>query len=226
MTPQSVMIFAAGLGTRMGALTRDRPKPLIPVGGRPLIDHAIDLAQGLRIVVNVHYRADMMRRHLQGRDVAISEEPVLLETGGGLRQALPLLGDGPVFTLNSDAIWQGPNPLEVLADHWGPDMEALLLLLPRHNVMGHPGKGDFIPDTTGRLHRGAGLIYSGAQIIRTDALAEIPDPVFSLNDLWDRMAERGTLYGVEWIGRWCDVGQPQSLNLAEALLKGQDVSTD
>ncbi|HKL64600.1 MAG TPA: NTP transferase domain-containing protein, partial [Roseovarius sp.] len=114
-----VMIFAAGFGTRMGALTQDRPKPLIKVAGRALIDHALDLVAGhapSRIVVNLHYRADQLVAHLDGRGVRLSHEtPDILDTGGGLRAALPLLGDGPVLTMNSDAVWQGPNPLSHLA---------------------------------------------------------------------------------------------------------------
>lgn len=226
MTPGAVLIFAAGLGSRMGVLTHDRPKPLITVAGRPLIDHALDLAQGMRVVVNVHYQADMMRAHLACSAVVISDEPILLETGGGLRQALPLLGPGPVFTLNSDTIWRGPNPLLMLADHWQPGMEALLLLLPHDRALGHTGNGDFIPASDGRLQRGPGLIYAGAQIIRTEGLADIPEAVFSLNLLWDMLIARGTLYGVTWPGQWCDVGRPESLPLAEALLKGPDVSRD
>ena len=126
MTPQALMIFAAGLGTRMGALTRDRPKPLVEVAGRPLIDHALALARAAgipRIVVNTHAHADQMQAHLArtAPDVLISHEPTLLETGGGLKRALPLLGPGPVFTLNADMVWTGPNPLAALAAAWtGP----------------------------------------------------------------------------------------------------------
>ena len=117
--PFPLMLFAAGFGTRMGALTADRPKPLIPVAGRALIDHALDVAEAAgvtRTVVNTHYKAEQIARHLAGRDVLISHEPgPILETGGGLRQALPLLGPGPVAILNSDAIWTGANPLTQLA---------------------------------------------------------------------------------------------------------------
>jgi MurNAc alpha-1-phosphate uridylyltransferase len=220
--PEAAMIFAAGLGTRMGPLTRDRPKPLIPVAGRPLLDHALALAApaARRIVVNTHYRAEMIAAHLAGTDVLISHEPgPLLETGGGLRAALPLLGHGPVFTLNSDAVWQGGNPLLALSAAWDPArMEALLLLLDHGQALGHTGPGDFLMSDTGRLTRGPGLVYAGAQILRTDDLAAIPDPVFSLNRVWDRMIARGTLFGLRHGGRWCDVGRPDSIPLAEAML--------
>jgi MurNAc alpha-1-phosphate uridylyltransferase len=221
MTPDAAMIFAAGLGTRMGALTRDRPKPLIPVAGRPLLDHALELARpaARRIVVNTHYLPDQIATHLAGSGVLISHEPgPILETGGGLRAALPLLGPGPVFTLNSDAVWNGPNPLLALRAAWDPArMEALLLLLDRPQAIGHTGPGDFIM-TDGHLTRGPGLVYSGAQIIQTTDLAAIPDTVFSLNKLWDRMIARGTLHGLRYSGQWCDVGRPDSIPLAEAML--------
>lgn len=229
MTPQSIMIFAAGLGTRMGTLTENRPKPLIQVAGRALIDHALDLTDAvgpLTRVVNTHYLAPMIEAHLAGRDVLFSPEPdLLLETGGGLRQALPLLGKNPIFTLNSDAIWRGPNPLAVLANAWdSAPMEALLLMLPPAAAIGHTGAGDFRIDGNGRLTRGPGLVYSGAQIIRTETLAAMPQQVFSLNVLWDQMAARGGLFGLTYPGAWCDVGRPESIALATALLERTDVS--
>lgn len=225
MTPRAAMIFAAGLGTRMGALTRDRPKPLIEVAGRPLIDQALGFAKaaGARpIVVNVHWQAAMLRAHLAAEPVLIADETArLLETGGGLRAALPLLGAGPVWTINSDSVWRGPNPLAALAQAWDPArMEALLLLVPRGRAAGYAGAGDFAPDPTGRLARGTTHVYTGAQILRTEGLAEVDDAVFSLNRLWDRAAARGGLYGLAYDGDWCDVGRPENLALAEGLLSG------
>lgn len=223
MTPKAAMIFAAGRGTRMGALTFDRPKPLITVAGRALLDHALDLTRPVapaRVVVNAHHHGAMIRNHLAGRGVLISDETDLLrETGGGLRHALPLLGPGPVFTLNADAVWRGANPLHALAATWDPArMEALLLMLPRDAAIGHSGAGDFVIGPDGRLSRGPGLVYSGAQIILPDRLSMIPDEVFSLNRLWDDMAARGTLFGLRHDGEWCDVGRPESIALAEAML--------
>ncbi len=220
------MIFAAGRGTRMGTLTAARPKPMIEVGGRPLIDHALDLARGVapsRVVVNTHYLGAQIRDHLAGQDVILSDEADLLrETGGGLRHALPLLGPGPVFTLNSDAVWRGRNPLRCLAAAWDPArMEALLLLLPREAALGHRGAGDFRLTPDGRLTRGPGLVYSGAQILRTEGLASIPEEVFSMNMVWDKMAARGGLYGIAYDGTWCDVGRPENLPLAESLVTAE-----
>ncbi|SEN12318.1 MobA-like NTP transferase domain-containing protein [Loktanella fryxellensis] len=223
--PFPIMLFAAGLGTRMAPLTDRMPKPLIPVAGRTLLDHALALTDlpgiGPR-VVNVHYRADMIRAHLTGRDVILSPEDPLLETGGGLRHALPLLGDGPVMTLNTDAIWRGPNPLAQLATAWAPEMEALLLLVPQNRVQGYSGAGDFVPDAAGRLTRGPGLIYTGAQILRTSTLQDVAADAFSLNLVWDAMIARGGLFGLVYPGRWCDVGRPASIPLAEALLAEPD----
>lgn len=215
-----VLLFAAGLGTRMGELTHDRPKALIQVAGRALIDHALDLTAGVGPhVVNVHYKADMLRAHLAGRDVTMSDETDLLrETGGGLRHALPLLPGDPVITMNTDAIWRGPNPVTQLRGAWRDGMEALLLLVPPAQVTGHKGKGDFAMDDAGRLTRAPAHIYTGLQMIRTKTLGAITTEVFSMNVVWDQMATRGGLYGVVYDGQWCDVGQPESIPLAEAML--------
>ncbi|MGV8985710.1 MAG: nucleotidyltransferase family protein [Cypionkella sp.] len=222
-----VMLFAAGFGTRMGDLTRDRPKPLIEVAGKPLLDHALNLCLPEivnRKVINLHYLGDQIARHLQGQEVALSQEEVLLETGGGLRAALPLLGDGPVMTLNTDAVWTGGNPLAELAAAWDADrMDALLLLTPVSGALGHKGTGDFVISAEGHLQRAKGapgLVYLGAQIIRTEALAEVAEPVFSLNLLWDKMIAEGRAFGVVHKGGWCDVGQPSSIALAEGMLNG------
>ena len=222
--PDALMLFAAGFGTRMGALTASRPKPLIPVAGRALIDHALALAAAAgvgRIVVNLHYLPDRIAAHLAGRaGVTLSPEPEILETGGGLRAALPLLGPGPVFTLNSDAIWTGANPLAQLRAAWdSARMDALLLLVPPERARGQDGRGDFLLDAAGRILRGPGAIYSGAQILKTESLATIPDRVFSLNRVWDSMIAAGRAYGIVHSGGWCDVGRPETIAEAEALLR-------
>ena len=222
------MLFAAGFGTRMGDLTKSRPKPLIEVGGKALLDHALDLAKAIapqQIVVNTHYLAAQIEEHLAAEPVRLSHEtPDILETGGGLRQALPLLGEGPVFTLNTDYVWRGPNPLSLLEAAWDPEkMDALLLCIPKESALGHTGQGDFLISSTGQATRGPGLIYAGAQIIKPDGLAAIPEQSFSLNRLWDAMLGQGRLYGLPFPGKWCDVGRPEGILLGEALLKGSDV---
>lgn len=232
--PEALMIFAAGFGTRMGDLTADRPKPLIEAVGKPLIDHALDVAFGANagpIVVNLHYRGDQLARHLEGRGVHLSwERDEILETGGGLRQALPLLGSDPVLTLNSDAVWTGANPLKELRGGWtNGSMDALLLLAPASEAKGHFGPPDFTMEQSGRIapyagSGGPGYIYLGAQIIRTDRLHAIPERAFSMWRLWTPMIEAGKAFGLVHHGGWCDVGSPAGLHEAERLLgKSQDV---
>ncbi len=222
------MIFAAGLGTRMGALTRDRPKPLLVVGGRALLDHALALTReaGIsRVVVNAHAHAAQVVAHLarEAPDALVSHEPERLETGGGLKAALPSLGSGPVATLNADMVWRGPNPLTALGAAWEPErMGALLALIPREAAIGHGGAGDFDREPDGRLRRRAGptaaFVYAGAQIVDTGALDGFEPGAFSLNLVWDALSRQGRLYGVVWRGAWVDVGRPESLPLAEAEL--------
>lgn len=219
--PDAVMLFAAGFGTRMGTLTARCPKPLIPVAGRPLLDHALDLTQGIpRRVVNAHYLAPRIAEHLAGRDVTVMvEEPQILDTGGGLRAALPHLGTDPVFTLNTDAVWSGPNPLGLLAAAWDPArMDALLLCVPLERATGRKGGGDFTFDPQGRLIRGGDMVYTGAQILATDRLQGVPEAVFSLNVIWTAMAAEGRLFGLPYPGHWADVGHPQGIAEAEAML--------
>lgn len=226
-----LMIFAAGFGTRMGALTANRPKPLIEVAGRPLLDHALELgvaAQTGPVVVNTHYLSAQIAQHLNGRPVSISDESdAILETGGGIKKALPMLGNGPVMTLNSDAVWTGENPLAELMARWDEaQMDALLLLLPTGQALGHSGTGDFLVDADGRISRAAGkpgLVYLGAQILRTDGLADIEKSSFSLNLLWDDMISKGRAFGLIHSGGWCDVGRPEGIFQAEALLADHHV---
>jgi len=229
MPPAALMLYAAGFGTRMGALTADRPKPLIEVAGRPLIDHALALVPpGLRVVVNTHYRAEQIAAHVAGRGLLLSHEPELLDTGGGLRAALPLLAADPVYTLNTDAAWTGPNPLTTLAAAWdAARMDALLLVLPMARATGHKGTGDFAIAADGALSRGPGfvpaVVHTGAQILSPRLLDAVPDRIFSSNRLWDAAEARGRLFGVMHPGGWCDVGHPGSIPLAEAMLATADV---
>ncbi|SEH98300.1 nucleotidyltransferase family protein [Paracoccus alkenifer] len=221
----TLMLFAAGKGTRMAPLTDTTPKPLIPVAGRALLDRALDLARAggaRRIVVNIHHLGDQIARHLAGSEVLVSDETdLLLETGGGLRRALPLLGAGPVLTLNPDAVWTGANPVAALRAAWdGARMDALLMLVPLDRARGRIGGGDFALDGGGRLRRGGDLVYTGCQIIRTEGLAAIPEQVFSLNLLWDRLLAQGRVFGMVHPGEWCDVGRPDCIPLAETMLAG------
>jgi N-acetyl-alpha-D-muramate 1-phosphate uridylyltransferase len=221
--PDALMLFAAGLGTRMGALTAARPKPLIEVAGRALIDHALAIAEAAgihRIVANTHYLPDQIAAHLATRPIPLSHEPELLDTGGGLKAALPLVGPDPVFTLNTDAVWTGRNPLAELAAAWDPArMDALVLLIRPENARGHTGRGDFLLGADSRIARGPGPIYAGAQIVKPEAVAAIPDRIFSMNRVWDRLIENHRAFGLLHEGLWCDVGRPEGIALAEAMLR-------
>lgn len=220
--PDAVMLFAAGLGTRMAPLTDHVPKPLIAVGGLPLIDHALAQVDGAgvgRVVVNLHYKAGMIRAHLEARpDVQFSDESAeILETGGGLKAALPLLGSEPVYTMNTDAVWSGNNPLTELAEAWDPTrMGACLLLAHRDDAVGHQGQGDFDLMDDGRITRGGPYVYTGVQITETGRIAAMTEAKFSLNRVWDQMAAERRLFGTKHRGGFCDVGRPDAIALAEA----------
>ncbi len=222
------MIFAAGFGTRMKELTKDQPKPMVKVAGKPLIDHALALARSAAcdpIVANLHYKPDILAQHLAPKGVVtLIESPDILETGGGLRNALPTLGNDPVFTMNADAIWAGPNPLALLESAWQPDrMDALLMTVPVAQTVGYTGTGDFTVSPKGTLMRGPGMVYGGVQIIKTQGLESIQEQAFSLNVLWDQMFKYNRIFGLTYPGQWCDVGHPAGIELAEKMLRNADV---
>jgi MurNAc alpha-1-phosphate uridylyltransferase len=227
------MVLAAGLGKRMRPITTTTPKPLVKVGGKSLIDFSLDrLAEaGIeRAVVNVHYLADLMEAHLAKRAspaIAISDErEELLETGGGLKKALPLLGAAPFLVLNSDSLWiEGPQPnLRRFMDAWDPQrMDILLLVAATASSVGYDGRGDFAMDADGRLRRRqereiTPFVYAGVSILKPDVLAGTPDGPFSANLLYDRALAVGRLHGLRLDGQWIHVGDPQSLAAAEECL--------
>lgn len=228
MRDHPVLMFAAGFGTRMQSLTQDQPKPMIEVAGKRLVDHALALTRDAgcdHVVANLHYKPDALRRHLEERGVqTVLETPDILETGGGLRNALPVLAGNPVITLNTDAVWAGPNPISLLNAAWKPEMmDALLICIPPDQAIGHHGVGDFTPGKDGRLTRGPGVIYGGVQIIKTDLLAKVSERKFSLNVIWDLMLENSRLFGLTYPGQWCDVGHPEGITLAESMLVARNV---
>lgn len=233
--PKTAMVLAAGLGTRMRPLTNDRPKALVEVGGRALIDHVLDrLAEAgvARAVVNVHWFADRLEAHLAGRvrnpEIAISDERAeLLETGGGLKKAAPLLGVAPVFAANIDSVWTDRgDALADLSRLWDPArMDAALLLARREGSIGFEGDGDFFLGQDGRLtFRGdaasAPYAYMGMHICRPDYVADGPDGPFSLSQFWRRSAAAGRLFGCVLDGDWMHVGDPEARDEAEARLTG------
>jgi N-acetyl-alpha-D-muramate 1-phosphate uridylyltransferase len=227
------MVLAAGLGTRMRPVTDTLPKPLVPVGGRALVDHALDRLAEAGIgsaIVNVHYLADLIEAHVQPRrrpTVAVSDERgALLETGGGIRKALPLLGGAPFLVLNSDSLWiedGTPNLLRLQAA-WRPErMDILLLVAEAAKSLGYQGRGDFSLDPDGRLQRrgerpSVPFVYAGVAILKPQLFSDTPDGAFSLNLLFDRAIVAGRLYGMPLGGQWLHVGTPEAIAAAEERL--------
>lgn len=233
--PSTAMVMAAGLGKRMRPLTATRPKPLVEVAGKPLIDHALDRLEAAGVskaVVNVHYLADSLEAHLAKRKGALQtvisdERDMLLETGGGLVRAMPQIDADPFLAVNSDNLWvEGPiDSLHLLASHWDDEkMDALLLLVPLAQAHCHVGKGDFHMDSAGRLRRRkphgvAPFVYIGIQMLSKRLFeGELPDGAFSTNILWNRAIEKGRLYGTVHQGLWFDIGRPESIRRAEEML--------
>lgn len=223
----SALLYAAGLGTRMGSLTKETPKPLIKVAGRTLLDHALDIVDhpGISdIAINTHYLAEKIQSHAYKTAVKFSYEPKLLETGGGLKRAAALFSSETVLTMNTDAVWAGPNPLPRVLEAWNEKMDALLLLVPKGSAHGHKGTGDFDIDQNGKLSRGSSYIYTGVQLIKSKPFVDKPEDAFSTNDIWDQMLKAKTAYGVVYSGQWCDVGYPEAIPLAEAMLEGAAIT--
>jgi MurNAc alpha-1-phosphate uridylyltransferase len=227
------MVMAAGLGQRMGALGQARPKALIEVGGKALIDHAIDRLEAAgvdRVVVNVHAHAGQLEAHLARRrspEILISDERAgLLETGGGLKRARALLGEAPVWVANSDYVWQEErdDALALVARAWDPArMDACLIVVPKARTQGFGTLGDFFRDDDGRLtHRGsapeAPFHCFGIEILDPQRAYERPEERFSLFAVWQAASEKGRLYGVEPDGFWMQVGDPAALEAAESRL--------
>jgi len=228
--PRRAMILAAGLGTRMRPLTDTMPKPLVPVGGKPLIDHVLDrlAASGVETaVVNVHHFADKIEQHLKPRrapKIVISDERAeVLGTGGGVVKALPLLGDAPFFHVNSDTLWIDgvKSNLDRLGEAFDPArMDALLLLAPTATSVGYGGRGDFTMAPDGKLRRRperevVPFVYAGIAILAPALFEDAPRGAFSLTALFDRAIEQERLYGLRLEGVWMHVGTPDAVAAAE-----------
>jgi MurNAc alpha-1-phosphate uridylyltransferase len=231
--PSAAIVLAAGLGKRMLPITETMPKPLVKVAGRTLIDFALDRLDeaGIEtVVVNVHHFADMLEAHLCGRSrpqiIVSDEREAVLETGGGVKKALPLLGNGPFLTFNSDSIWiEGPRPnLLRLIEAWDPErMDVLMLVAPLVSSIGYDGRGDFSMAADGRLIRRqqnevVPFVYAGVAIVKPDMLSGTPEGPFSANVFYDRAIGSGRLYGLGLDGQWLHVGEPQAIVEAEACL--------
>jgi MurNAc alpha-1-phosphate uridylyltransferase len=234
MGPTTAMVMAAGLGLRMRPFTDTRPKALVEVGGRTLIDHILDRLEAAgvtRAVVNVHAFADQLEAHLQRRrspEILIADERAqLLETGGGLKAARRLLGEDPIWVANSDYVWiEGPrDPLRLVAETWDPAaMDALLIVVPKAHTLGFDTPGDFFRTDAGALsHLGeaaeAPLHCFGVEILDPTRAYEVPDERFSLFRVWMEAQRRGRLFGVVPDGFWMQAGDPASLAAVEARLK-------
>ncbi len=232
---KTAMVMAAGMGKRMRPLTATRPKPLVHFAGKPLIDHCFDKlwdAGICNVIVNVHYLADSLEAHLESlsypMDIKISDErEQLLETGGGLIKALPLIEEDPFFCLNSDNIWlDGPqNVFAQLSEQWDADkMDALLLLVPHQRACNYKGQGDFLINADGRLVRRlprkvAPFVFSGIQLMSKKLIQDPPEEKFSTNIFWDRAMAEGRLYGAVHQSFWFDVGTPAALKPTEEFLR-------
>ena len=236
VVPETAMVMAAGLGKRMRPLTATRPKPLVMVAGRTLIDHCLDRLKAAGVakaIVNVHYLAPQLEAHLknsaEGIEIAISDErKQLLETGGGIVRAMPLIDADPFLVVNSDNFWvDGPvDTLRLLASHWNDaEMDALLLVVPHARANCHSGRGDFHMNAAGALKRRkanavAPFVYTGIQMVSKRLFeGELPEGPFSTNLLWNRAIAAGRCFGAVHQGLWFDIGRPESIAAAEAILE-------
>jgi MurNAc alpha-1-phosphate uridylyltransferase len=235
------MILAAGLGTRMRPLTDSLPKPLISVRGVPLIDHCLGWLEAggiTNVVVNTSYRAVQLEEYLAPRPhprIAFSrEEPAPLETGGGIAKALPLLGQQPFLTMNSDALFApaAEHPITCLSDAWSDDLDFLMLLVPKAQAIGWEGKGDFMADELGRIRRPqegeeAPYIFTGVEIIHPRVFAGCPEGAFSLSKLWKaRMGADGyftRIRAIIHVAPWLNVGDLAGLAAAEAYMGAESI---
>jgi MurNAc alpha-1-phosphate uridylyltransferase len=230
------MLLAAGLGTRMRPLTDTMPKPMVKVGGKSLIDWTLDqlaVAGVPRAVVNIHHHAPMLAAHLSHRQtpaILISDETErLLDTGGGVAKALPLLGEDAFLVFNCDAVIRdGATPmLARMANAWNEiDLDVLMLVHPRATAHGFDGAGDFFVDDGGQMTRRgtaaeAPYVYAGAYIIHPRILADEPVEPFSMNKIWDRAIAAGRMKALIHDGAWYHVGTPQAATETEALLAGR-----
>lgn len=242
MMPKTAMVLAAGLGLRMRPITDHTPKPLVAVAGRTMLDRVLDHLVDAGVedaVVNVHHLPDAVRAHLaqraEGPRITISDETaLLLETGGGVKKALPLLGADPVFVINADIVWlNGARPaLTRLAEAWNPaEMDALLLFKRTADAHGYEGPGDFFLDPNGVPRRRgekqvAPHVFAGVQILSPAALADTPDGAWSLNVVFNRLLEAGRLRAIAHDGPWFHVGTPDAIAPTEALIRAEQAGEE
>lgn len=235
-TLESVMVLAAGLGTRLRPLTDKLPKPLVPVAGKPLIDHILDrlaAANFSHAVLNVHHLADLLEAHVAARAsprITISDERThLLDSGGGVLKALPLLGTKPFLIHNCDSIWTegAVSNLARLAECWDETtMDCLLLLAPAASSLGYRGRGDFALEASGRLRRRTAeesvpFAFAGVSVAHPRLFEGAPQGPFSLNRPWDAAIARGRAFGIVLDGSWMHVGDPAAVTAAEGWINNR-----
>ncbi len=228
---ETAMILAAGFGTRMRPLTDERPKPMVELAGRPMIDHVLARLEKVgirRAIVNLHYRGDVLENHLNLRhqkpDILFSDErQMILDTGGGIKHALPLIGMQPFLLHNSDSVWleRETDNISRLFAHYDPEkMDALLLMAPVKTSLGYDGRGDFFIEPEGFLRRRAAdesspNVFTGVSILHPRLFNDCPNGAFSINILWDRAIKAGRVFGMPFEGLWMHVGTPEALSAAE-----------
>jgi N-acetyl-alpha-D-muramate 1-phosphate uridylyltransferase len=226
----TAMVLAAGLGLRMRPLTDTTPKPLIKVAAQPIIAYGFDRLREANVskaVVNAHYLPDQIVawcKTISSPHTIVSDETgIILDTGGGIARALPLLGDDPFFVLNSDSFWidKGTPALQRLRDEWNDKMDCLLLLCDPAKTTGYDGDGDFIMAADGKLQRqkSDALTYIGGYLVHPRLFSEAPAGKFSMNFLWNKAIEKSRLYGLAHHGHWLHVGTPSAIAEAERVLK-------
>ncbi|WP_254424251.1 nucleotidyltransferase family protein [Thalassospira marina] len=232
LKPAQAMVLAAGLGKRMRPITDKMPKPLVPVAGKPMLDHVLDRLGDAgfdRVVVNNHYLGEMISDHVANRDFPVvvnSSEVELLETGGGVQNALPMLDDSAILVANADMYWtEGKDPLfERMIEAFDAEhMDALLAIAPVDGAFGYDGAGDFFWQVDGRLKRrgsavAAPYFFTGVQILNPRLFEGLLPGNFSLNVVYDRALENGRCYGLVHDGRWFHIGTPEALQDAENAL--------
>jgi N-acetyl-alpha-D-muramate 1-phosphate uridylyltransferase len=234
--PDTAMVLSAGLGKRMRHLTDTQPKPLVRLKGRALLDRVLDRLNEAgvpRAIVNVHYKAEQIEAHLASctkPKIMISDErDALLETGGGIKKALPLLGDQPFLVHNSDSVWiegVGANLTRLFSAWDAGRMDCLLMLALGASAVGYTGRGDFTLEGDGRIRRRreqdvAPFVYTGVQIVHPRLFADAPEGSFSMNTLWNRALLQGRAFGIRMDGIWMHVGSPEELAEAERVMAGE-----
>ena len=223
---KNAMILAAGLGQRMRPLTDTQPKPLISIAGKTMLERVFEHLKTInvsKIVVNTHYLSPLMEDYIKNHhpETLISHEEILLETGGGTKKALPLLGEGAFFILNGDSIWSGGKGLRAMECAWDESkMDALLLLIPREKAHGYEGRGDFFMSLDGSLLRpepaqNAPFVYIGVQIVSPLLFQNAPEGPFSMNLLWDKALQQNRLYGYVHQGDWFHISTSEDLQKYE-----------